>query len=134
MSNERSFKFVMHRKDTYPNYQVVHGFLRSRNEESWDPTYPMAWLESDQFVITDMAGKSVFEREDFYRRYNPTFLNRYSQEEAIEKQRHQGHAGPWGQLLKTHIMDEGRIRTRKVNKNDRIRGVRSLYLARRRRR
>jgi hypothetical protein len=82
--------------------RVVHGFLmpelqNSIDEDPWDNTQAMAWIESGRLVLfcDGRKDRKPIQKIVFEKKYQPTFVNKYSPREAIRMLSRTGSNGPW---------------------------------------
>jgi hypothetical protein len=96
-----SMKFARENLDS-EIIRVVHGFLmpelqNSVDEDPWDNTQAMAWIESGRLVLffDGRKDRKPIQKIVFEKKYQPTFVNKYSPREAVRMLSRTGSDGPW---------------------------------------
>jgi hypothetical protein len=100
-----SIKFARENLDS-EIIRVVHGFLMPElqnfvDEDPWDNTQAMVWIESGRLVLfcDDRKDRKPIQKVDFEKKYQPTFVKRYSPIEVVRMFSRTGSYGPWSSDL-----------------------------------
>ncbi len=81
------------------DWRVVHGEVNALAKDD-SVRIGHAWLESEIKVFDPVPNK-ISRRDDFYRHFRPTKLDRFSLTELAKMIAEQGHYGPWSDNVLT---------------------------------